>query len=1262
NYAISFSDVRWESIRATEGWAGLQHHALLHTTIRLNPPRLANDLERTTPTYLLLSAVQCSHIAVLDRSSSTAVLRWHTGNIYAYSDAPPTRIPVFLNRLENDETLEDLSEGIVLSDGEVKELDVLIGLDYEIRLFGDPLVFSNSTLPVIQTDLHVALEFPNTSVADFSEPVLQTAQLEPNVEVLKPPATCAIIARSDTHIVPHFLNGWAYGDVMGIEVTSCSHDAWSINRVIVELSDDFGHNSGISLDLLGPVRFSPSQTRLVSLKIRQAFPLPPGVRSLIVRFTLTPSHALLADELSETIHTSVTIVNHGSLSDLNTDHQSILMTYTSVSNTPASAVLLPPTSETLKVGPDTRILLAMHGAGVMHTSPFVAASLPRPAHTWILIVQGLTPWGLDWREASRADACSALRALVLRLVGTWSEEDYCIPHDHDPVDSTVTVERKVIPVVAIGHSNGGQGALHLASSFPDSFPALIPGAGYTSARLYISTQHSRGAMFADTGLQSIMRASLQGQDGDIIAGNLALNRVHLVHGGNDENVPVWHSRERMALVKSWNPDADISFTEVPGKPHFWPTVFLDEPVLSRISELVASPYSALSSEHNPFTFTVVWPTESGSMRGWRVRELTTPGQVSRIRVDGPYVVTINTHGLSINIAKARLDHSWVNIDGQRIELPDKPTVWLRRNVHDRWKVVNPFSPYTSGPLSRVLTTATVISIVIPSGPNAYYHSVALRLAHNLYAYLKLDCTIIIDSETLANQPLAGSVVVVGGYANKYGLRVRSSPLQVLPDGSILISGVTYSKPGTVALSLHKNHLYMDAVDETGYERGLQSFPLRTGVPGPEWMVLGEECSSKGYGGVYAAGFWDRQGNLAHHKASHKKASYVDPFNGCIPRKVNAAKAKEILDGNTNPFTKQSYSDKYKKILEGRKRLPVFAQVEEFYNICNTNQITVMIGETGSGKSTQIPQFVAYTDIPHARGKLIACTQPRRVAAMSLAKRVAEEMDAMNDHDLTRYSTIILDEVHERTLATDILMGLLKQIAKRRSDLKVVVISATIDALKFQKYFSTRNNGTVAPLLKVPGRTFPVEVFYAQEPEPDYFEAAIRTVLMIHQVEDEGDILVFLTGEQEIEDACRKIRIESESLNTSGKGLYIFYDGPGPLVCVPLYSSLPPAQQQRIFDPPPPGGRKVVVSTNIAETSLTIDGIVYVVDPGFSKQKVCNPRSRVESLLVSPISKASAQQRAGRAGRTRPGKCFRLYTGKDYIKELEEQTHPRNLAL
>ncbi|KAI0739564.1 pre-mRNA-splicing factor ATP-dependent RNA helicase PRP43 [Daedaleopsis nitida] len=422
----------------------------------------------------------------------------------------------------------------------------------------------------------------------------------------------------------------------------------------------------------------------------------------------------------------------------------------------------------------------------------------------------------------------------------------------------------------------------------------------------------------------------------------------------------------------------------------------------------------------------------------------------------------------------------------------------------------------------------------------------------------------------------------------------------------------------------------------------------------------------------------------------------DPLFGFLPRKVTAKQVQKAMENDFNPFTKTLHTGQYKKILESRKKLPVFGQMDEFLKMFSEHQLIVLVGETGTGKTTQIPQLICYSDLPHTKGQMVACTQPRRVAAMSVAKRVADEMDvplgkqvgysirfedmtepgvtflkymtdgtllreAMNDPDLKRYTTIILDEAHEHTLATDILMGLLKDLAKRRSDLKIVVMSATLDAQKFQRYFSIAGPSKPAPLFKVPGRTHPVEVFYTQEPEPDYVEAAIRTVLMIHRAEDPGDILLFLTGEEEIEDACRKIKLEADDLVNQDP------DSVGPLVCIALYSSLPPQQQQRIFDPAPPPrvpngppGRKVVISTNIAETSLTIDGIVYVVDPGFSKQKVYNPRIRVESLLVSPISKASAQQRAGRAGRTRPGKCFRLYTEKDFMSELEEQTHPEIL--
>ncbi len=414
--------------------------------------------------------------------------------------------------------------------------------------------------------------------------------------------------------------------------------------------------------------------------------------------------------------------------------------------------------------------------------------------------------------------------------------------------------------------------------------------------------------------------------------------------------------------------------------------------------------------------------------------------------------------------------------------------------------------------------------------------------------------------------------------------------------------------------------------------------------------------------------------------------FATPLDRLERHKTTAAQAASAEDKDLNPWTGQTHSAEYFKILKVRRDLPVHKQRQEFLDIYHQTQILVFVGETGSGKTTQIPQYVLYDELPHLNKKLIACTQPRRVAAMSVAQRVANELDvelgeevgysirfenrtgpktllkymtdgqllreAMHDPDMNRYSCIIIDEAHERTLATDILMALLKQIASRRKDLKIIVMSATLDAQKFQKYFYN------APLLAVPGRTHPVEIFYTPEPEKDYLEAAVRTVLQIHASEGEGDILLFLTGEEEIEDACRRISLEVDDMIRESEA--------GPMKVYPLYGSLPPQQQQRIFDkaPGPSGtgrpGRKCIVSTNIAETSLTIDGIVYVVDPGFSKQKIYNPRTRVESLLVSPISKASAQQRAGRAGRTRPGKCFRLYTEGAFKKELIEQTYPEIL--
>ncbi|XP_077047341.1 pre-mRNA-splicing factor ATP-dependent RNA helicase DHX16 isoform X9 [Agelaius phoeniceus] len=248
---------------------------------------------------------------------------------------------------------------------------------------------------------------------------------------------------------------------------------------------------------------------------------------------------------------------------------------------------------------------------------------------------------------------------------------------------------------------------------------------------------------------------------------------------------------------------------------------------------------------------------------------------------------------------------------------------------------------------------------------------------------------------------------------------------------------------------------------------------------------------------------------------------------------------------------------------------------------------------------------------------------------------------LTEPDLASYSVIMVDEAHERTLHTDVLFGLIKDIARFRPQLKVLVASATLDTERFSAFFDH------APVFRIPGRRFPVDIYYTKAPEADYLEACVVSVLQIHVTQPPGDILVFLTGQEEIE-AC--VELLQERCRRLGSRL-------PELLVLPIYANLPSELQARIFQPTPPGARKVVVATNIAETSVTIDGIVYVLDPGFCKQKSYSARTGMESLVVTPCSKASANQRAGRAGRVAPGKCFRLYTAWAFQHELEETAVP-----
>ncbi|KAG8686482.1 hypothetical protein FRC09_014104, partial [Ceratobasidium sp. 395] len=387
----------------------------------------------------------------------------------------------------------------------------------------------------------------------------------------------------------------------------------------------------------------------------------------------------------------------------------------------------------------------------------------------------------------------------------------------------------------------------------------------------------------------------------------------------------------------------------------------------------------------------------------------------------------------------------------------------------------------------------------------------------------------------------------------------------------------------------------------------------------------------------------------------------------------------------------------------RERLPIFKHRDKILYAVEKYGVVIIVGQTGCGKTTQLPQYL-YEAGWAANGNVIACTQPRRVAATSVASRVATEVgsvlgdekvpyelplkvgytirfedvsdksrtrikyltdgmlfrETMLDPLLSKYSVIMIDEAHERSIYTDLLLGVLKKIRRKRPGLRLIVSSATLEAKYFLEYFNSGppiagaagkaptpdNPVDEATIISLEGRMYPVEVAYLQEPTEDYVSEAVRVVWGLHLQAK----AMFWYSLRDV----KKSTVVSQSFRSLFRGK--LPRGASQLVPLPLHAGLPTEDQLAVFQPAERGTRKVVVSTNIAEASVTIDGIKFVVDCGFVKIRTFNPANSLSSLTIVPTSQASATQRAGRAGRTAPGVCYRLYPSQAF-PALPKATSP-----
>ncbi|KAI0698480.1 hypothetical protein BC835DRAFT_1268955 [Cytidiella melzeri] len=806
---LSYPEIRWASLRATEGWAALQHHSVLRTSITVYPPTSTKDCSEQPP-QLLLDVQQGAFFALRPSESSDHALEefvpsWYAGNIYAMGAAPPHSLLLPTKPSATEATVYEL----------------FVSSDYEIRLFGDPTV-SGSDVPVLSIAVHVQVE-----------------EFHPTV-----------VTAGTHNVIPDFVEGWAFGDALGVGIRS-SGDWWTVEDFVFA-------NLALTIRLSEKTRIAPGQTTVIPLTIIQ--------HDAFIEDSIELEFHLKSSSGAETTVATSLDLKHLTNWD-STSYSPIVSTHLSPHLTPTAFLSIPP-KVTGTHGTKTPLLF-LHGAGVdVLTSHSIGCAPPRQSQSWVIMPTGRTAWGLDWHGPSTEDAWTSFTAL------------YAILNRNPRLSSWVFHSES--RVVLLGHSNGGQGTWNVAARYPDAVLAAIPAAAYIKSQAYISLVQSRSAHFIDPLLRAILETSLTPDDNDLFISNLVDTPILAIHGGADENVPVWHTRALVNTLQTWNPEANIMFKEDPGEPHCYQTVFENNEVQAFIDQSIEQEDFLTDRTPHVFTLTVAIPSESGSLHGFRVLKLKTPGRLARLAVttdnEGVHVVPKNVATFSLSIRGLRsLRTRNLLIDSQPFEVNEEDDIYVfNQEVNGAWKVAShsklqiihnvPIQP--SGRMSKILSSNGPIMLVIPHKSEQHVNT-AVRLAHDLDVYHKLFAEIMDAPEALTRLDSGSlgeaNIVVIGGPENSFTRRIlheSPTPFKLVED-SLTLRDRPLAK-GTSSAFLHPHPasksslslvLVLYSTDDEGMERLLRLFPIRTGVPVPDWIVLGQSADWVGAAGVEGAGVW-----------------------------------------------------------------------------------------------------------------------------------------------------------------------------------------------------------------------------------------------------------------------------------------------------------------------------------------------------------------------------------------------------------------------